>query len=190
MTKAVTWASGLLIVAGIGCSSDRPVRPPVDELSNGGRGLQGKDVISASDQMAQQLLALPALNASQQQWTIVVDHVANLSTTQRQNLDLFLNRLRVKISMLGQGRVTLVENRAKLQQLQANELDVQPNNPFGQGGMMPGATGRVQPDFALSATLSDLPNEETNYFLVQFALTDLHRGISVWDGMYEVATYR
>lgn len=189
MTKTVL-ACGLLLVAGVGCSHDRPARPPVDELSNGGRGLQGKDVISASDQMAQQLLSLPALNASQQQWTIVVDHVENLSTSQRQNLDIFLKRLRVKLSQLGQNRVTLIENRAKLQQLQANELDVQPNNPFGQGGVAGGPNGRVQPDFALSATLSDLPNEETNYFLVQFSLTDLHRGISVWDGMYEVATYQ
>ena len=190
MTKAVLIASGLMIVASVGCSHDRPVRPPIDEVSDGGRGLQGKDVVAASDQMAQKLLSLPALNASQQQWTIVVDRVENLTSTQRTNLDIFLKRLRVKLGELGQGRITLIENRARLQELQSRELDVQANNPFGQGGVGGPGGQRVQPDFALHATLSDLPNEETNYFLVEFALTDLHRGISVWDGMYEVATYR
>ena len=62
-TKAFAMIS---LMAGLlaGCYSDRPHeydehRPPVDELDERDRGLQSKDVVSASDQMAMDLLAAP-----------------------------------------------------------------------------------------------------------------------------------
>lgn len=176
-----------LLLASTGCEKNYGrVRPPVDELSADGRGLQGKDVISASDKMAQSLLSLPALNASKGQWVIVCDRVENMSSSQRQNLDLFLTRTRVRLSQLGQGRIQLIENRAKLLELQARELDGPPGgvNPSG------GPTGRLQPDFSLTATLADLPNQESVYFLTDFRLVNLRDGTSPWQDMYEIATYR
>lgn len=186
MNRFVVSLVGVSLLAAVaGCAKDYgKTRPPVDELSDDGRGLQGKDVQTASDRMAQSLLTLPAMNGSPKQWTIVVDHVENLSSTQRQNLDLFLYRTRVRLSQLSQGRVLLVENRDKLRQLQSRELDVPPD------AAVPGATLRVQPDFALNATLSDLPNRETNYFLVEFKLTNLRDGTMPWTDMYEVAVKR
>ena len=184
--RLCVWAMGLgLLAGGVGCHKDYGrVRPPTDELSAGGEGLQGKDVISASDRMAQSLLSLPMLNASPKQWVIVCDHVENLSSTQRQNLDIFLSRTRVRLSQLGQGRIQLIENRDKLRQLQARELDVNPDNA------LQGRTARLQPDFSLTATLSDLPNRETTYFLVDFKLDNLRDGTSRWADMYEVSAYR
>ncbi|MGN6725172.1 MAG: hypothetical protein ACTHLZ_04600 [Tepidisphaeraceae bacterium] len=194
MKQAVALTLTLAMTVGLGCEkkTDRMgrVRPPVDELSDNGRGLQGKDVVSASDKMAQSLLALPDLNASQQQWTIVVDHVDNLSTTQRQNLDIFLLRLRSRIAQLGRGRVQLIENRDKLRELQSRELD-QPADRFGQGGTAVPAPGvPIQPDFALSAKLADLPNRDSTYFLCEFTLTNLKNRTIAWDDMYEVSTGR
>src|SRR3954454_13123287 len=82
------------------CYHDKPhgygqQRPPVDELDARDRGLQSKDVVVASDQMAQDLLALPELNESRHQWTIVVDRVENRTTSDRFDLNIFLSRLRV-----------------------------------------------------------------------------------------------
>lgn len=184
MNKLSGWAIGLATLAMVGCSRDYgKVRPPVDELSDNGRGLQGKDVVSASDRMASELLASPALNSSKTQWTIVVDRVENLSSSQRGNLDIFLLRLRAKLSQLGQGRVTLIENKAKLNDLQVRELD----NPTGSPtAPLP---GRLQPDYYLSAKLADLPSGEATYFLVDFTLSKNDRTIP-WEGIYEVSTGR
>lgn len=189
MNKLCGWAMSLGLMATVGCSHHYgKVRPPTDELSDGGRGLQGKDVISASDRMASELLASPALNSSRAQWTIVVDRVENLSSSQRGNLDIFLLRLRAKISQLGQGRVTLIENKAKLNDLQSRELD-NPGDRFGQGGAGSPLPGRLQPDFYLSAKLADLPSGESTYFLVDFTLSKNDRTIP-WEGIYEVSTGR
>ncbi len=183
---------GLMLVAVVlvGCSSKEKngrVRPPVDELADGGRGLQGKDVVTASDKMAASLLTLPALNASQTQWTIVVDRVENLSVSQRSNLDIFLLRLRSKLITMGGGRVQLIENLQKFNDLRNRELE-QTGDQFGQGGLG-NKPKTVQPDYFLSAKLAELPNRDTSYFLVDFTLTKIDRTI-VWGDIYEVTAKR
>lgn len=192
--------AGMLLLCGallLGCEQKTEkmgrTRPPVDELSEGGRGLQGKDVISASDQMAQELLTAPVISESPNQLTIVVDRVENLTQSQRFNMDIFLQRLKVNIAKHGRGRVQLIENRDKLKELQSRELE-QAGSTFGQGGVTgkPGTAG-IQPDFALYARVSELPNNETSYFLLEFTLTKIGgEGArrSLWSGMYEVTTYR
>ena len=112
----------------VGCYHDRPHdygqrRPPVDEVTRDERGLGSKDVVSASDQMAQDLLADPVLNSSQHQWTMVVDHIDNKTTSQSFDMDIFLRRLRVNLGKYGKGRVQLIENRDKLRDLQSRELE-------------------------------------------------------------------
>jgi hypothetical protein len=180
----------LSVGLGLGCNKSKDmgrVRPPVDELAEGGRGLQGKDVITASDKMASSLLSLPALGASQTQWTIVVDRIENLSVSQREDMNIFLRRLRTQLINKGQGRVTLVENLQKFNELKSRELEPG-TDKFGQGGVG-SPTKNVQPDYFLSARLSELPNRETSYFLVDFTLTKVDRTI-VWGDMYEIATTR
>src|ERR1035437_5520719 len=94
---------GLTSVAAIGCHSDRPheygeQRPPVTDLAEDDRGLQSKDVVDASDQLAQDLLADPKLNASTTQWTMVVTGMENTTTDPRFNYDIFTQRLKVSIA--------------------------------------------------------------------------------------------
>lgn len=191
--------AGAVTLGGIvlaGCSPDRPdrygeQRPPVDQLDNRDGGLQSKDVVSASDQMAQSLLADPALNADNKQWVMVVDRVDASTIDARSDLDVFLRRLRVNLAKFGKGRVQLVENRDKLRELQSRELD----NPaggdeFGQGpGPRPPA-GRIQPDYSLYCKVSDLPNRGTNYYFFEFTVTDLKTGTQPWSDAYEVRVER
>jgi len=168
------------VVAGGGCEHEKKHhgRPPVDEISDGG-GLQGKDVISASDQMAQDLLSSPDINAQHTQLLIVVDHVDNRTQSQRFDMDIFLARLKTNLNKYGKGRVQLIENRDKLHQLQSRELE--------QGSA---AAAGIQPDYALYATISELPNRDTSYFYLEFSMTNLHTRQLVWTNGYEVATYR
>lgn len=196
--KMIGLAMTLQLAALAGCHSDRPhgygqQRPPVDALDERDRGLQSKDIVSSSDQMAQDLLALPELNASDHRWTIVVDRVENRTQTAHFDMDLFLRRLRVNLNKYGRNRVQLIENRTKLRELQSRELEPsEREDDFGQGSgarPAPGPAG-IQPDYSIYARVSELPNRGTSYFFVEFTLTDLRTREQVWTNAYEVKAAR
>jgi hypothetical protein len=183
------------------CHHDKPheygrERPPVEDLDARDRGLQSKDVVVASDQMAQDLLALPELNESKHQWTIVVDRVENRTTNNRFDLNIFLSRLRVNLSKYGHGRVALIENKARYRDVQSRELETneREGDEFGQGGggggrPAPGPAG-IQPDYGLYAKITEMPNRGTSYYFCEFALTNLKTRQLVWNNAYEVKVER
>src|SRR5687768_1799299 len=147
MNKGIV-VTGLLAALALlaGCSHDRPDeygerRPPVTELDGRDRGLQAKDVVQASDDMAMKLLGDPELNRSKDQWTIVVGNVRNDTVSSRHSLDIFLERLRVNLARHGKGRVTLIQNRTDYRDRQAQEVEIEP----GTYGSQPGPKG-IQPD--------------------------------------------
>ena len=186
MRITVVGLIGMLVLGG--CYHDKPQeygdqRPPVGELDSRDRGLQSKDIVQASDQMAMDLLADPNLNASNTRWTIVVDHVENKTINSRFDMDIFLQRLKTNLFRQGKGRVQLIENRDKLRELQASELEIERTD--GQ----PGPKG-IQPDYSLYATIAELPNRGTSYYLVDFKLTDLRTRELAWVNAYEVRVAR
>lgn len=192
MNRSVILAAAVAVAsASLGCHSDKPheygrQRPPVDQLDSRDRGLQSKDVVNASDQMAMDLLQLPELNASERRWTIVVTGVRNETTSAGQNLDIFIQRLRSKIATEGRGRVQIIANRDTFRDIQSRELE-QERDDFQQGGgrSSPGPAG-IQPDFGLEAVAMDLANRGTNYYNFEFRLIDLRTREQVWTNMYEV----
>jgi PBP1b-binding outer membrane lipoprotein LpoB len=196
----MNWAKALMAMVLLtllvsGCTRDIPndygdQRRPVDQLDERDRGLQSKDVVSASDLMARSLVSDEALRRSNAQWVMVVDRFED-HTMDRHfavNYDIFIERLRTNISRHGRGSVTLVENKAKLNQLRNKELDGTKDD-FGQGGGG-GVPSRLQPDFALYGKAYDLPNRGTNYYQLQFTVVDLKSGIQVWTDQYEVKVAR
>lgn len=177
--------------AALGCHSDKPheygrQRPPVDQLDSRDRGLQSKDVVNASDQMAMDLLQLPELNASDHRWTVVFTGVRNETVSARQNLDIFIQRLKSKVATEGRGRVQIIANRDTFRDVQSRELE-QERDDFQQGAgtNKPGPAG-IQPDFALEAVAMDLANRGTDYYNFEFRLIDLKTREQVWTNMYEV----
>jgi hypothetical protein len=197
-TKMPLVTTLLLVLGGggVACYSDRPheygqQRPPVDRIDERDSGLQSKDVVSASDQMAMDLLAQPEINQGNDRLLIVVDRVENLTAERREDLDIFLERLRVNLARHGKGRVQLIENRDKLRDLQARELEQPNTDPFGQGGRRGGGGSiGIQPDFALYGRIMELPNRATSYYLCEFTLVDLHSREQVWTNAYEVKVER
>jgi len=192
MSKLTIVLAGLLSLGGLvaigGCFHDKPheygqQRPPVDDLDKRDAGLQSKDVVQASDDMAMKLLADPQLNASHTRWTIVVDNVENKTVNARHDLDIFLQRLKTNLARQGRGRVQLIENRDKLRELQSKELE----NPAANGA--PGPAG-IQPDYSLYAKIMELPNRGTSYYLMEFTLTDLKTRELAWTNSYEVRVER
>jgi len=186
------------LVAGLigGCSRDIPneygsQRPPVDTIDQRDRGLQSKDVVSASDLMAKDLLADEGLRRANAQWVMVVDRFEDHTVDRwfNTNYDIFIERLRTNLGQYGKGNVTLVENKAKLNQLRNKELDQPRGDEFGQGSGG-GGLGRLQPDFALYGKAFDLPNRGTNYYLLEFTVVNLKTGTQVWTNKYEVKAAR
>src|SRR5690606_38958060 len=110
--KSVAAVSLGTLVLSAGCYSDRPhdygqERPPITDLDSRDRGLQSKDVVDASDLVAQQILSQPEFNQANRQ-AIVVTHVENRTTYPGFNYDIFLRRLRTNLGQHGRDRVYLV----------------------------------------------------------------------------------
>ena len=182
-------AAAIALVLAAGCARTyEDARPPVDSLDERDAGLQSKDVVQASDQMAMDLLALPELNVSNKRWLIVVDRVENRTVNSRFDLDVFLLRLKSNLAKHGKGRVQLIENREKLRELQSRELESEVDGSV-KGAPAPGPKG-IQPDYALYARINELPSRGTSYYLIEFTLTNLTDRTLAWNNSYEVKVAR
>lgn len=188
-----------LAASTVGCSSnDKPSgygrqRPPVGELDERDRGLQSKDLIASTDSIAMEILALPELNESREQWTVVAMPVENQTTSARANYDIFVDRLKTSLFKYGRGRVTLIENRDRFRELQSRELEPGAGEREDEMGMTgrstPGTPGPAgtQPDFALYAKMQEMPNRATSLYRIEFNITKLAKGGSrqlVYSGEY------
>ena len=180
-----------LLASSFGCyEEERPRtygdrRPDVDSLHPDDRGVQSKDLVVAVDEAASDLLALPELNESRSQWTIVSTYMDNDTTERHARFDIFVNSLKTKISRLGRGRVQLIEQRDRFRDLQSHELE-----PTGDPKTTaPGPAGE-QPQFALYGRVEELPNRATSTFRFEFNLTSLQSRKIVWSKDYIVKTER
>jgi hypothetical protein len=191
--------AGLLIAAafGAGCASDKPEgyadqRPQNGSLVADDQGLQSKDVLSASDQMAQDLLTDPQLNQSRTQWTLAIGHFEDqtVDRTFDTNYDIFLERLRTELSAKGQGRITLIENKEQFHQIRDSELEGSGDKyAQGPGGPAP-APQAINPDYIMYGKAMDMPNRATNYYLLEFTVFNSQTRVQVWSRQYEVKVAR
>jgi len=156
-------------------------RPPIDQIDSEGHGLQSKDLLQATDQMAMDLLSLPALNQSGTKWTVVTAPMENQTVGQRQSLDIFIDRLRTQLFKEGGDRIAIIENRDRFHDIQAHELE--------GGGATPGPAG-IQPQFALYGKMQELPNRGTSTYRAEFNLLDLKTREQAWTGEYIVKVRR
>jgi hypothetical protein len=190
---AATITLAITLALSVGCHDDRPTyeeqRPPTDSLVDGNTGIQAKDVGAATDRMATDLLALPALNASPHQWTVVLTSVQNNTTDPTMTYGVFDARLKSRLAQMGQGRVALIENKSTYHDLQNKELEGG-TDAFGQGGAGGNPAG-VQPDYALYITIDQMPNRATDYFTITAQLTGLRTRQIVWTSpLYEFQSAR
>jgi hypothetical protein len=188
-----------LLAGAAGCYTDKPhdygqERPSNYDLDSRDRGLQSKDVNEAADQMAADLLSDRKLNASKTQYTIVFTSMEDrtIDRNGRQNFDIFLQALQDRLARLEDGRITLIANRDKFYRQRSQEReDVGGPDEFGQtGGDRPAAANAVNPDYALTGTVMDMPNRGTNYYQIQFSLEDMRNRTIPWTRLYAVKVAR
>jgi hypothetical protein len=165
------------------------MRPPVGDLDSRDRGLQSKDVVDASDQLAMYLLALPDFNGPTRK-TMVVTKIDNKTTNPRFNYDIFIERLRTNLGQQGRDRIFLVENKQRVQGLRSDELEGSPDT-FQQGDGKAGApSSSVQPEYALYGTITEMPNRGTSYYFCEFNVTNLRTREQIPLKPYEVRVER
>ena len=186
--KSIATLSLAAISALAGCTSDHKPddyhhqRPDVTDVESRDRGLQSSEVVEASEKLTAELLSLPEVNQSPRRLTVVFTNLEDLTHTRQFNYDIFLERLKTTMSYKGRDRIAFVTNRDKFYDTRSKELDPVrgERDDFGQGdrNQRGGAAGapaanRVQPDFALTGKVMDLPNRGTDYYLFTFSLTDI-----------------
>jgi hypothetical protein len=171
----------------VGCSSTHKPeaynreRPDVTEIHSRDRGLQSAEVVEASEKLASELLSLPEVAQSSRRLTVVFTNMEDLTRRRQFNYDIFLERLKTEISYKGRDKIAIVTNRDKFYNTRNAELDPArgERDDFGQGDRKRGGgnvappANRVQPDFALTGKVMDLPNRGTDYHLFTFSLTDI-----------------
>ena len=189
--------AGVLACSAAACE-DKPHEYGQEEASGGrcqtlmaAKGLQSKDVMAASDQMAMELLALPALNQSQTKWTIVAEPMENQTIDQRQSLDIFIDRLKTQLYKEGGDRIALIENRDRFHDVQNKELEGTAGDEFGQGsGPTAAGSAGIQPQYALMGKMDELANRSVGFYHADFKLVDFKTREIVWTGQYEVNVKR
>jgi PBP1b-binding outer membrane lipoprotein LpoB len=166
-----------------GCVYEQPPgRIPADQLSEDNGGLQSADVQAATDKMATELLALPKLNTSDRKWTIVVRDPVNQTTDPyTAQYNVFSNRLKSVLLAKSAGRIQLIDNKDAYHALQNSELET----PAGSG-----QPAGIQPDYALTITINEMPNRAYSYFQVNGGLTSLNSREIYWSNTYEIQAAR
>ena len=154
-------------------------------IDEGGRGLQSKDLIAATDQMAMSLLSLPELSGADRRWNIVTAPMENQTVSAQQQYDIFVDRLRTQLGKQGRGRITLIENRDRYRDLQNRELE-----PGMTTGSNPPAGPGIQPEYILYGKMQELPNRGTSTYRAEFNLTNLRTREQVWSDEYLVKVNR
>lgn len=164
-----------------GCASnDKPEkyhreRPDVTELNSRDRGLQSAEVVEASEKLASELLALPEVQQSSRRLTVVFTNLEDLTRRRQFNYDIFLERLKTELSYKGRDKIAIVTNRDKFYDTRNRELDPAraERDDAGRARDVAPPANRVQPDFAMTGKVMDLPNRGTDYYLFTFSLTDI-----------------
>jgi len=136
-------------------------------------GPASKDLITATDDMVQQIAAMPEFRNSPYRIQIVMDQVVNRTSMPARNFDIYLARIRASLNQSGaRHNLGFVLKNAEIAGLQNSE------------GLTP--VTRTKADYVLRGVFYDAPNSGTNFHLMTFQIVDLHDNQIVWEGSYEV----
>jgi hypothetical protein len=167
------------------------IDPSADGLTEiGGSDLRSKDLVAATDKMAQDIASRLDITNRSSPPRIVVGQIENRTSSPEKSYDVFLGRLRAQLNASG--------TRHGLEFLrERNFVEFQRDREFGGKDPAKSASAyRSRADYMLTGEVFDMPSGGTNYFLMSFQLVQLTdtaasgpnvgAGAIVWENMYEV----
>jgi hypothetical protein len=166
-------------LAATGCQTNQPapnrgVTNTADPAKrvNAEEGLASKDVVSATDDMVQQIAAKPEFRNSPTRIQIVMDRVANKTSMGARNFDVYLARIRANLNQAGtRYNIGFVLKRGDVEGVRESE------------GLP--AAGPTKADYVLRGEIYDLPNTGADYYFMSFQIVDIRDNEIVWEGSYE-----
>lgn len=154
-----------------------------------GVGLESQDIMAMTDQMMRDIMNSPQLVNREQAPRIILDsqYFSNESSN-RVNLNMLTDRLRISLNRAANGRLVFVgrEHADMVEQERA----------LARSGAVDGGTIRTTAataggDFRLVGRVMSLDamdvnsQERSRYHQISFELMDLELGTYVWSGLYE-----
>jgi hypothetical protein len=181
-----------LVLGFAGCEQSRDeMRPDLDKVVGGEKGMQSRDLREMTDRMAPDLLTIPEIANNPYRAVVVMKSIQNKTENEPgRDFDIYIARLKTLLnSSKCRDRIAFTEDRATLQKIQGEELGGGQDSfeDSSRGGPAP-ADPRVKPQYALKGIFYSKHDDKTTYYLCTFQLTDLHNGLQVWEGSYEVRT--
>lgn len=187
MTGALVWLAG--------CASDgvqNPAGRPVVEMNADekgfvqGTGIESQDLVAVSDKMARSILSVPQIAQAVNPPVIVLDPVQN-KTRFPINKDIFLTRLRTRLSSQAMGKVQFLA-RDRMAALE-RERDLK-----AAGQVTASSDPRVVEfkgaDFFLTGSLESISTRtsqgQSDYVLYSFQLIDARTSVIVWEDAAEI----
>lgn len=188
---------GTLLVLAAGCGPPRNtgqsgyrIDPSSDSPAElGVRSLRSQDLTESTDQMAQDIASRLDITNPDNPPIIFVGEIENRTSQPEKNWQVFLQRLRSSLNASGAREgLEFVRERRFIEGARQEEY----------AGRDPEARAqdyKSRADYLLTATVSDLPSGETDYFLISFQMVQLRDAVSgpdvgpgaiVWENFYEV----
>lgn len=166
------------------------VDPSHDSRSEvGSLDLRSKDLVSATDLMAQDIASRLDVTNRQSPPKIFVGKIENKTTARNQNFQVFLARLRAELNKSSA--------RHGLQFIRERDfVETQRDREYGTSDPANSASNYAsRADYVLTCEIFDLPSGGTNYYLLDYQLVqlraassgpDVGSGAIVWESSYEV----
>jgi penicillin-binding protein activator len=156
-----------------------------------GVGIEGRDIISMSDQMMRDMLASARLTQQRDGRAprVIVD-AANFSndSTQPINRNIITDRLRVALNRASSGRLSFVGRQYAAAVESERQLKRSGTTDVGTTGMVRATLGA---DYRLGGRIASLDQKSARtgmvgrYTQITFEMFDLESSEIVWSGMYE-----
>ncbi len=175
--------AGAVVLAGCQSGAQNQGRTktrPLDTRLVEEEGLASKDLVTATDDMVQQIASNDRIRNAPYTVDIVMDRVVNATRSEpNRNFDIYLARIRARLSQADVPNLRFHFNKTQVVSLRRSE-GLEPPPESG----LPTYASSV--DYALTATFYDMESGATDTYLLTFQVVDIHNGEIIWEGMYEV----
>ncbi len=174
------------------CEKSRDeLQPDMDKVVDGDHGPQCANLREMASRLAPSVLQCDDIVRNPNRIVVVMENMENKTEDMHgQDMDIYLAKLVGDLNNPSTAdRIVFREQAAKIQEFQAKEGIGNPDafEDSARTGQ-PTSGGIIPVQYVMHGTVYSKKNNRTSYYLFQFHLTNIHSGVQVWSGQYDVRT--